>query len=97
LQKDVPDFSPGYRPVGDVNQQVVSVVYIPAPYRETKVVADKQQYVPAPVRDYGTAIARREMFRFVAHAEQVPLVVKIGFSFGSEEKGAVVIGGMFAG
>lgn len=30
----------------------------------------------SPVRDYGRAIARREMFRFVAHAEQVPLVVK---------------------
>jgi hypothetical protein len=41
--------------------------------------------------------ACREIICLVAHAEQMSFIVKIGFPFGSEEKGAIVIGRVFVG
>ena len=57
LQQDVPDFPAGNGPVGDVNQEVVFIARIAAPDRETKVIAYKQQYIPAAISDDGTPVA----------------------------------------
>ena len=56
LQQDVPDFPAGNGPVGDVNQEVVFIARIAAPDRETKVIAYKQQYIPAAISDDGTRL-----------------------------------------
>lgn len=103
LQQDVPDFPAGNGPVGDVNQEVVLIARIAAPDRETKVIAYKQQYVPAAISDDGTPVTGGEMFCLVPHPEEVAFVVIVSIAFGRKEECAVVVGwlsafrGCFAG
>ena len=89
LQEDVPCVVPGGWPVGGDDKQVVSVPGVAQPYRESQVVAYGEADVPSFVVEDAPAASGGEVFRLVAHAEQVAFVIMAGAAVRGDEEGAV--------
>ena len=93
MQQNIPHPTAGNGPVGNVYQKIIFIIYVPAPYREAKVIADQQQYIPPSVGDDRALATRCKMFCFLPHAKEVSFIVIISFSFGSQKKSTVVARG----